>query len=275
MPQETYQLKIYENRSDSLDRVLTLVNESGFQGVEETDSSHILFFQNKRDAETLLSEIQTRYSDIPVSGIERVLPRDWQLEWKKQFQAFELEPCWKIIPSWQEKKQSEGRIIIQIEPGLGFGTGTHETTQLCLKATAQFSKGCANFLDFGCGSGILSIGAYQFLNVSGVGVENDLDAMENAKRNFALNQIGNEICLAQRIPEKIQFDLVVANIIRSTLIEYCDELSSKVRRVLILSGLLEEDLAEVQSAFCKRLTDFCAPQVLKQGDWRALVWLRT
>jgi ribosomal protein L11 methyltransferase len=206
-------------------------------------------------------------------------PEDWNATWKASFNAlekgFEIPPFWKIYPSWVEKPSMEdNRHVIRINPGAGFGTGTHETTQLCLQAIGDTSLKMKfdRALDFGSGSGILAIGA-ALLGAYVSAVEIDPLAIDNGVDNAKFNSVEDKIEYVKTLGSVgDHFPLVIANILRPVLIEFAPEL---VRRLapggtLILSGLIQTDVPEIDRVFSKIIGK--APELRLLNEWRCLVW---
>jgi ribosomal protein L11 methyltransferase len=221
---------------------------------------------------------------------EEVVAQDWDAEWKKSFQGIDLLPWWRVLPPWVEAQPSAAGAfprILRLNPGAGFGTGTHETTQLCLEALAEIASTRpgglvgTRALDFGSGSGILSIGA-ALLGAQVDACEIDPLANENARENACLNSIEGRI----RITEKLStchgpYPLVVANILKPVLLEFCGELVGRLPETartgstgqawVVLSGLVDADVEPVSAAFAAQLAGR-RPEVRARGEWRALIW---
>jgi ribosomal protein L11 methyltransferase len=165
-----------------------------------------------------------------------------------------------------------GERVLRINPGAGFGTGTHETTQLCLEAIAKAPR-AARALDFGSGSGILSI-ALALLGSEVDSVEIDPLAIDNARENAGLNGVAGKIRLEERLdPAPGSYGVVVANILKPVLLEFADPLVSRLAPsgALILSGLIERDVDEVAKRFGALLGR--QPSVGERGEWRSLAWM--
>lgn len=197
--------------------------------------------------------------------------QDWNAEWKKSFQGIEIEAGIKILPPWM--KQEMAKQAIWINPGAGFGTGTHETTQLCLKLLRRVKNlDQKTVLDFGSGSGILSIAAAVWGAKNVVGVEIDDLAIENAQENAKLNHVEQKVTWLHELPpcenEQQTFDVLLANILRPILIQYAPEIKKRLKKgaTLVLSGLVEMDLPLVLEHYSGYQV-----QTLEKGEWRALL----
>ena len=186
----------------------------------------------------------------------------------------EIVPHWRIISRPSADEGGGGRLVI--DPGPGFGDGRHETTQLCLQALAALAPpGPWRMLDFGSGSGILSIGAARLGAVVDA-VEIDALAGAHGEHNARSNAVSDRIRHARKLEEtRGVFEFIVANILRSVLLEFADALVTRLARdaTLVLSGLVSTDVPQVSVRYASLLRDE-RPEVYERGDWRALVWRR-
>jgi ribosomal protein L11 methyltransferase len=186
----------------------------------------------------------------------------------------EIAPRWRIV-SLGGPRDGE-RITLVVEPGPGFGDGTHETTQLCLQAIAALApRGRPwRMLDFGSGSGILGIGAAR-LGALVDAVEIDAQASAHGQQCARSNGVAERIHHARSLEDaRGPFDFVVANILRSVLLAFADELVARLAPAgtLVLSGLVSTDVPEVSVRFSSLLGGHRRPEVVSHGEWRALAW---
>jgi len=181
---------------------------------------------------------------ITVSEVDE---KDWAEEWKKYYKPVEIGDI-VIVPSWEDYKAEDSKTIVRLDPGMAFGTGTHESTALCLEAIQKYVKPGMDVLDVGTGSGILAIAAKKFLAKRVLAVDIDEVAVKVAEENARINGVDIEIKkndLLEGIEEK--FDVVVANIVADIIIR----LSRDVKKVLkdngifISSGIIEDRLEDV------------------------------
>jgi len=205
-----------------------------------------------------------------LSGIESdsIVDQDWLAEWKKHWKPTITEK-FVVAPPW-DGEDYEGKIIVRIEPGMAFGTGTHETTRLCLgEIERRFSPGMS-FLDVGTGTGILAIAADM---VSGGGsvvsaCDTDEDAVAIAVENARLNGTeGIEFRVGSISPETPAADFVCANLTTDTIKPILELLAGKARQVLVLSGVLEERKGEIVDGL-EALG--LRPDVRVDGEWVSL-----
>lgn len=221
------------------------------------------------------------YNFAPASLISlkarAVADRDWLAEWKKNWQPVEVGR-FIIAPPWIESEpravatgSSRDRIVIRIEPGMAFGTGTHETTRLCLKAIEKYFRG-GSFLDVGTGTGILAIGAAKMSPDARVeAYDTDAEAVEIARENARLNDVGGQIGFRSRgIDEQTpSADMVCANLTAPVIVDLLPALLGASCGRLVLSGILDSQLELVSS----RLLELGASsfETDSDGEWVALV----
>ncbi|AMD95705.1 50S ribosomal protein L11 methyltransferase [Leptotrichia sp. oral taxon 847] len=188
-----------------------------------------------KDDKNFMSEIYTlRCSD-----------EEWQDEWKKYFHTVNITPNIVIKPSWDNYEVKGNETVIEIDPGLAFGTGTHETTSLCVEFLEKYAKGKNNLLDIGCGSGILMLIAKK-LGVNKVtGIDIDEKVEKVVYENFRKNNIENnyKVVIGNLVDDvSKKYDLVVSNILVDVLIELLKNIEKTLENeaTVIFSGILKE-----------------------------------
>lgn len=209
--------------------------------------------------------------------IQEVPDRDWLAEWKKGWQPIKAGR-FIVAPSWIESaslvstdESTDGAIIIRMEPGMAFGTGTHETTRLCLKAIEKYFCG-SSFLDVGTGTGILAIAAAKMFSDARIeACDTDAEAIEIARDNARLNTVADQIEFrAGSVGDQTaSADLVCANLTAPVIVELLPELLGATCGRLVLSGILDSQVEMVQS----RLFELGATvlEFDQDGEWVALV----
>ncbi len=245
--------------------------------VQENHSEFEYYFDNKNEAELFCSEVsQNPFIQGEVVPVESM---DWNQKWQESFQSIALKQCsFDIIPSWEKSElKISGRIPILIHPGQGFGTGHHETTQMCLAALEQYGTKRApkTVWDFGCGSGILGIGAIKLFPDSQVDFcEIDSAALENLSTNLELNNISEgsllEGSVSQKPRKSQKYDFIMANVLLDTLVEKCPELTEAClpNSILVLSGVLTSQVDELLGPY---LGLFSMLELKKQNEWAAVI----
>jgi ribosomal protein L11 methyltransferase len=253
----------------------------GAQGSERPE----LYFADLQAAQAAANQLRMR-AGIEVGEPEEQKTQDWDAEWKASFRGARVPPCWSVLPPWEEpelapgSRDAKGDRILRLNPGAGFGTGTHETTQLCLGALAERKDHLtgARVLDFGSGSGILAIGA-GLLGARVDAVEIDPLAIENAEDNARLNQVLDRLRFSRELAEApaAGYVFVIANILRPVLLEFAERLVARLAPggTLILSGLIEPDVEPVRARYSALLAARgmnASPSVRALNEWRAVVW---
>ena len=183
---------------------------------------------------------------------------DWENSWKDYFDILNIGEKFVIVPTWREYENEEGKYVINIDPGMAFGTGGHETTSLCIKNLEKYVKPHDNVIDVGCGSGILSIAASYLTDGNLKAVDLDKLAVDVSRENFALNNLENRIEVEEAsllTKETKKYDVIVANIL-AHIIELMLEDAYK---------LLEDSGYFITSGIIKDKKDELLEKMLKQG----------
>lgn len=208
-------------------------------------------FEDNGNREALVGDLMGKCAFIHDVELAQLEDQDWETAWLDQYQPIEITPTLWVYPSWVEGADAPGAII-RIDPGMAFGTGTHETTRLCMQVLAGLNLDSQSVLDFGCGSGILAITALKLGAREAVGVDIDpkaeLVSVQNARNNGVDSRF--TIQSAAEIGTR-KFDIVIANILAHALIDLADDLISHTRNnsLIVLSGILSHQADEVIAAY--------------------------
>jgi ribosomal protein L11 methyltransferase len=213
-----------------------------------------LFAQETQAQEALaLLSAQDFFEGCQILGVQLVADQDWVRLTQSQFAPVEITSDFWIVPTWHEPPE-QARQIIRLDPGLAFGTGTHPTTRMCLRWIAQHGVQGQRVLDYGCGSGILAIGAakYGALQIDAV----DID--DAAVRSTQLNAHANNVHLQAGLPDQAHglYQTVLANILATPLKVLAPLLCARVapQGSLVLAGILERQADELKAAYAPWIT---------------------
>lgn len=242
------------------------------------------YFDFEPPRETIESWLQQglQIYELPADAIRsieirKVENRDWLAEWKKHWRPTETAR-FIVAPSWSEIENVENKTVLRIEPGMAFGTGTHETTRLCLKAIEENYSGGSVF-DVGTGTGVLAIGVAKLkiqnskfkISEKILACDTDFDSVAIAKENAEINGVANEIefftgSISNETPV---FDFVVANLTADVIVPLLPLLVEKAAQTLVLSGILREQQDWVVSEL--RRFQISNLKIEVQGEWISIV----
>lgn len=244
------------------------------------------YLEEDADVDAILPGVQEaleelrQFMDIGEASIaaSETEDKDWINNWKQYFKQFYVDDL-LIIPSWEEiKPEDQDRPVIHIDPGTAFGTGMHETTQLCIRQLKKYVKPGDEILDVGCGSGILSIAAVKF--GAGHAVMTDLDpcAITATKENMEVNGIGEaqyDVMIGNLIDDKAvqdqvgyeKYDIVAANILADVLVPLTPVIIHQMKKggIYITSGIIDEKETVVVEAV--KAAGLEVVEVNHQGEW--------
>lgn len=244
------------------------------------DDNSTTFEDMKYDIENVLDlyreEFQSRgLTDEELGSwdfeLEEKKTEDWSQKWKEKWDVTHVTDKIAVVPDWIDYKPKENEVIIKLEPGCAFGTGTHQTTQLCMKALEKYMNKGDKVADIGMGSGILSILAKKLGATSVYGCDTDDTVIEVAKENAKKNNVEAtfELGSADKINDK--FDFVCANILHFVLAEIMEDLKNlmKTGAMMSLSGILDEKKQMVIDAYEKENLELV--EEIHQDQWTSFV----
>jgi ribosomal protein L11 methyltransferase len=281
-PQPRWHALDVELEAGAREAVEYALMEAGALGTETENSDDLLihvtaYFDTLPQRERVRDELfeAFRIYNLPTSSVRdmnvrEVAEHDWLEEWKQNWQPVEVGR-FIIAPPWSKLDERHDRLIIRIEPGMAFGTGTHETTRLCLAAIEKHFSG-TSFLDVGTGTGILAIAAAKLFPEARIeACDTDETAIEIARENAAINNVADQINFrVGSIDEATaSTDLVCANLTADVIVKLLPALVSLTCGKLILSGILETQIEMVQAS----LSDcgISEIEIVQDGEWVSLI----
>ncbi|MGX7070730.1 50S ribosomal protein L11 methyltransferase [Gemella bergeri] len=202
---------------------------------------------------------------------------DWKNSWKDYFDILNIGEKFVIVPTWKEYQNTENKYIINIDPGMAFGTGSHETTSLCIKNLEKYVNKHDNVIDVGTGSGILSIATSYLTDGNIKAVDLDKLAVDVAKENFTLNNLEKRIKVEQAsllTEESSKYNIIVANILAHIIELMIDDAYNLLEDngYFITSGIIQEKKDELlEKMIAKR---FKLVEEISENDWYSLVFTK-
>ncbi|MBQ7580970.1 MAG: 50S ribosomal protein L11 methyltransferase [Clostridia bacterium] len=212
---------------------------------EESPAEAVAFLSERLNSENISHTVDT----------SKCKNEDWENNWKDYFKPIKIGEKLLIQPDWLETENDDGRAVLRIEPGLAFGSGTHETTRLCLETLEKYISDGVEVLDLGCGSGILSVASLLLGAKRAVGVDIDKLAVKTANENAQRNGIdpSKYTFINGNLTDKVsgKFDVIVANIVADVIILFTKQVASYLEDggVFITSGIVDVREDDVLRSF--------------------------
>lgn len=264
------------------------VDEKLAQDKKNAETNIKIYIEDSPAGAELLAQVNAGLAAVRARDTEKAFGRcvtelasirqeDWENNWKQYFKPFCVGDTFIIKPSWETCEPQEGRRILEIDPSSSFGTGTHNTTQLCICELEHLVKKGDRLLDMGCGSGILAVAAHMLgaEDISAVDIDENATkiAAENAEKNgFALRTYVGDVIGDSALSEAIggSYDVIVANIVADVIMGMQDILKSKLKPegTLIVSGIIAPRADEVQESLLH--AGFVLDKRDQSGDWVAM-----
>lgn len=215
----------------------------------------------------LSSEIKTEYK----SDCEEY---DWTVEWKKFFKPLEVGEKFVIVPSWEEYTADEDKIILEIDPGMAFGTGSHETTAICLELLEGIDLNDKEIVDVGTGSGILAIACAKLGSKRVLALDIDSLSIKTARENVEINNCSDKVEVMESDllnTSKDKFDLIIANILPDVIINLIPDAYEKLNNngMILVSGIILEKKDLIITELKKH--GFSIVEDLDMGEWTGIV----
>ena len=271
------QLEIFSGRLESAGAQAVTIEDAGNDPLFDLlDGNHPVWdfnlvtglFSDEQGEEAVLDQISHVFApeSLPEYRVESLPEKDWERSWMDRFQPMQYGRNLWICPTWLDPPDPDATNIM-LDPGLAFGSGSHETTRLCMQWLSMQNLVGKTVIDFGCGSGILAIAALKLGATSAIGIDIDPQALQASRQNARLNRVSErlQLELPTNIPGQCEGDIVFANILIGTLIELKPQLLAMRNRhgVLVLSGVLKTQEALIYKAY----EQDNILKVTSEGDW--------
>ena len=240
------------------------------------------YFNETESGEALLAYVKGKVQELIDMGIDvgegtiscqLVKEEDWANNWKKYYKPTKIGENITIKPVWEDYEPLENEMVIELDPGMAFGTGTHETTRMCILALEKYVKADTTVFDIGTGSGILVIAAAKMGAKHVLGVDLDPVAVNSAKENVALNNLNNIEILEGNLMDLVEGkgDLIVANIIAEIITVLVDQVKDCLKKggIFISSGIIKERESMVVEKL--KSSGFAVKETIYDGEWVCIV----
>ncbi len=275
MDKEYYEVQILFNK-DNYEELYAKLYMEGIENIlEENGTLKIYFTEEDFDRINSLKEILVNAEIIPEKDFssEKMENKNWNDEWENSIEPVYIRDKIIVYPSWKKNqlKNTEDKILIEIDPKMSFGTGHNETTQLVLELMSEYIKGDEEkLLDFGSGTGILAIAGIKSGVRSAVAIDIDEDSIRDARENFLKNSVHEKIKLLKSNISGLNedsFDIICANIIRSVIIDNIEHIRDKINSdgKLFLSGILISEDQEVLEYLTQH--EFEIMDIISKSEW--------
>lgn len=222
-----------------------------------------------------LAVLKIRLGNIPTElEVVEVQEEDWANSWKAYFKPLKIGQKTVIKPSWEEYTVQEGELVIELDPGMAFGTGNHATTSLCINLLEKYIKENMKVIDVGCGSGILSILAAKLGSHRVEALDYDNVAVKVARENVAINNLSEKVLVKQSDLLKeasLEADVIVANIVADIIIELTPQVQKylKEKGFFICSGIIDKRKEDVLNILAKY--NLTVKEIVEKDGWVAIV----
>lgn len=262
-------LKIFQERQNAWD-----LYDDDLIKLEKGFIRFTIYLDDIHDNDEREAKIKTHIEELGGEFSKEIIDdSDWKNNWKKFFKILKPNKTIVIVPTWEEYEKKDGEEIIKLEPGMAFGTGSHETTSLCIKKLEEYMKPGTKVLDIGTGSGILSIAASKLGASKVLGVDIDPMSVYIANENKKLNEVTNAEFIVGDLLSKVKdkYDIVVSNILAEVIVTMTGDLHKFMNKdgIFISSGILKVKSAMVIDSL--EANGFDILNVEDLNEWTSIV----
>ena len=228
----------------------------------------VVLYEDHYDIDYIINTLKKEFENIIESEIDYEVIKDqqWEADWLYDYDPVKVGKNIIVYPNWRELPNDKNHTYIIVDPSIAFGCGNHETTKMCLEWLENYVVNDSKVLDYGCGTGVLAIGAVKLGAGFAQGIDIDPNSTESSIKNAAENSVTEKTNFGDNPPTQ-QFDLVVANIFSNVLISLVENITSSLKQGgrLALSGIIANQVDEVQKEFKKYGISFSQPK--QMGQW--------
>ena len=257
-----------------------LIDES-ILNADKTVASVLVYLAADGGITDTLAFLRGRFSELSIDAnitVSGVNEEDWANSWKEYYKPIKIGEKIVIVPAWEKYTQKEGEIIVRMDPGMAFGTGTHETTRLVIKLLEKYIKSGMRVADVGCGSGILAICASKLGAAECKAYDIDPVAVKVANENIKDSGLTNVSCevsdLLRQVDKSQPYDVICANIVADIIIRMMPDVGALMNEssVILASGIIVERSQDVISAFDEY--GFNVVERIDENGWCALAVMK-
>ena len=258
-----------------------LIDES-ILNADKTIASVSVYLPAERSVSECIAFLKERFAvsglNDPKIEIVGVNEEDWANSWKAYYKPIKIGERLVIVPAWERYEEQEGELIVRMDPGMAFGTGTHETTRLVIQLLERYTKPGCRMLDVGTGSGILAICASKLGAAECKAYDIDPMAVRVANENIKDSGLANITCevsdLLRQVDKSRPYDLICANIVADIIIRMTPDVGAYMHEntVLLASGIISERSADVIACF--EANGFCVVEKLEDNGWCGLAVMK-
>lgn len=279
MIENSLMIEDYSDVTDGLNAIYGELLDEEIIKKDKTKAAVSVYLSEDRNVPEILSSLKDKLTGLNINAeIETIGLKedDWAECWKKYYKPLHIGKNVVIVPAWEEYSAKETDVIVRIDPGMAFGTGTHETTALCAELIEKYMPKNSRVLDVGTGSGILAVLASKLGAKEVEALDIDPNAVKAAKENCAENNVTNVVCRQSDLIRAAsgKYDFISANIVADIILRMSENVGDYLEKggILIVSGIIEAQADEVRNTLLGKGFDLL--DKLDKNDWNAFAFIK-